>query len=113
MVTPANFFDSKRGAEAGRKSKRRAFDVILQEYFEDYFNNAISKDDTRTRREIMIEAAYVAFVKGNYRPLAYLVDRAFGKSKETISLSHTIADIGQEDIEQLHKAIQRKEKKDA
>lgn len=80
-------FTSETASEAGRKSKRRPLDTQIQDFFLDFIAQKIRDGDKRTKLELMFEAAYKEFLKGNSKPLAYLVDRGFGKAKQAIELT--------------------------
>ena len=104
MSNSPNGFDNdpERASEAGKKSKRKPLDVQLAEYFETYIAGKIKEGDERTRMELMFEAAYKEFLKGNKNPLAYLMDRGFGRAKESKDITLT-ADIKSYDFSKLSK----------
>lgn len=82
MTTPKNFFNSKTASAAGKKSKRRSYDAMIADKLDEHVRKAVAKGDTRTRLDLMIEAADREFLDGNPRPWAYLNDRGYGKAKE-------------------------------
>ncbi len=83
-----NFTTNGKASEAGKKSKRKPLDITLAEYFENYIQDSIKiSGEDKPRMQLMFDAAYKAFLKGNSKPLAYLVDRGFGKAKGHLELS--------------------------
>ena len=72
--------DRNRASKAGKKSKRKPLDVTLADFFEKYIAGKQKiKKKNYSRIQLMFDAAYGAFLKGNSKPLAYLVDRGFGR----------------------------------
>ena len=82
-------FTSETARKAGRKSKRRSLDAILQEKALKLLNSKVKKGESKTKMDLMVEVAYTYFLKGNDRPLRYLVDRGFGKAKDSIQVEMT------------------------
>ena len=82
-------FTSETARKAGRKSKRRSLDAMIQEQALKLLTAKAKKGERRTKSELMIEVAYTHFLKGNPRPLQYLIDRGFGKAKDSIQVEMT------------------------
>jgi hypothetical protein len=91
MSASPNGFDAdpKRASEAGKKSKKKPLDVKIAEFFENFISDKIKEGDNRSRMELMFTAAYQQFIKGNSKPLAYLIDRGFGKPKSDFKIEHS------------------------
>ena len=84
MVKKAHLFNSETARIAGKKSKRKPRDQVIRERLDKYLEGRIKKGDTRDRQEIMIEAAFKEWLKGNRGPMAYLMDRGLGKAPENV-----------------------------
>jgi len=95
MSASPNGFDNdpERAKRAGEKSKRKPLDVELQTYFDAYISNKHKEGDERTRVEIMIEAAFIQFLKGNYKPMAFLYERSHGKITDNVKINSESFDL--------------------
>ncbi len=74
-------FTPETASEAGKKSKRKPLDTMLAELFENFIAEKVKEGSDKDRTVLMFEAAYKEFILGNHKPLAYLMDRGFGKAK--------------------------------
>jgi hypothetical protein len=77
-------FTSKQASEAGKKSKRKPFDVELAELLDKYLNEFDDKNGKIKRKKALIKAAFVEWCKGNSRPMQYLMDRSFKRPMQQI-----------------------------
>ena len=64
-------------SRGGKKSKRVPFDKMMAEKV---------REATEPEMGNIVQAAMKEFKDGNSRPLAYLIDRGFGKAKEVVQI---------------------------
>jgi hypothetical protein len=84
---PKPSFNSETAKAARAKAgPKRSRDQIIADTLNEYLEKSISIGDNRTRQEIMVEAAYKEWLKGNSKPFAYLMDRGFAKPKQDINI---------------------------
>lgn len=79
-------------------------DEACRGYLDQYLSQKISEGDERPRLWIMIEAAFKEWLNGNYRPMAFLVERGYGKSPEVFKIE-TVSqyEIGRDKLKKLTK----------
>jgi transcriptional regulator with AAA-type ATPase domain len=72
--------DRARAIAGGKKSKRKGIEQRMQEFLQE----SIKDGDKRTREDILRDALLKFALKGNVRAIEILMDRAYGKAKQTI-----------------------------
>ncbi len=86
MAKSSTSFNKKTGSKGGKKSRRKPLDqefrALIMACLEEIVPNS-----KKLKKQLMVDAAFKEFISGNYRPMAYIIDRAFGKPKDNIELS--------------------------
>jgi hypothetical protein len=72
-----------RASEAGKKSRRKPLEVRMQEFL----NEKMQEGDDRSREDILRQALFKFAIKGNMLAVKEMLDRAYGKAKQ--SIEHT------------------------
>jgi hypothetical protein len=83
---PHNQFNSKTAAAAGKKGKRKGIDERVKNFLEANIDNT-----DKTREELILEALYkYGVTEGNVKAIEILLDRGFGKPKQSIDTTSTV-----------------------
>jgi len=82
---PKNQFDSVRASEAGKKSRKKGIEQRVQ----DFLNECEDSGD-KTREELILEALMKYAKKGNTKAAEILMDRGFGRPKQSIDNKVTL-----------------------
>ena len=100
----------EKGRLGGQKSKRKPLDQKVQEFV----NQEIKKGTGVTYLDAFFRAMANQAVKGNTQAFKELMDRGFGRSKQTIaisgSLEHDVVDSPLSQFQAIQRKIERLEK---
>ena len=81
----------ENAAEIGRKGGsvcKGPLDDQCRAYLDQYLAQHIKEGDERPRLWIMIEAAFKAWLQGNYGPMKFLVERGYGKTPDVFKVEY-------------------------